>query len=231
MGFQQNFDGRPVKLNLGELTFDSGTRQVLRGSTEVHLSPKAFDLLKVLIERRPHAIAKRELLDQLWPGTFVSEANLAGLITEIRQALGDDARRPRFIRTAHGFGYAFCGDAIESAEPLPPSELASFCWLVKDGRRLPLKSGENVLGRDEDGIQIESPTVSRRHARIVVSDDGAVLDDLGSKNGTFVCGAPTTSAVRLQDGDEIRTGSVVFHFRMTIPKGTTATWSGPQRRS
>ena len=219
-----------MRLPLGDVTFDSDTRQLLRGAVEVHLSPKAFDLLKALIDARPRALSKNELHQHLWPATFVSEANLASLVAEVREALGEQARQPRFVRTLHGFGYAFCGVAAPS-DPSEPGFLAeptSFCWLVKEGRRLPLQPGENVLGRDEGGIQIDSSTVSRRHARIVVSGAQAVLDDLGSKNGTFVGGSPVSTAVRLKDGDEIQTGAVVFRFRMAVPKGSTVTWSGKE---
>jgi DNA-binding winged helix-turn-helix (wHTH) protein len=102
-----------MKLRLGDMTFDPQARQLLRGRAEVHLSPKAFDLLAILIEERPRAVPKDELHQRLWPSTFVSEANLASLAAEIREALGDTARDPRFIRTAHRFGYAFCGEALE----------------------------------------------------------------------------------------------------------------------
>jgi hypothetical protein len=209
------------------MTFDAETRQLLRGSAEVHLSPKAFELLKVLVENRPRALSKNELHEHLWPATFVSEANLASLIAEVREALKDPARHSRFIRTANRFGYAFCGE--QAPGETAPTELASFCWLLKDGRRLPLRPGENILGREDDGIRIDSATVSRRHARILISGDKAVLEDLGSKNGTFVRGERVLVPVRLNDGDEIRTGSVVFRFRMTGPKGATVTWSGSER--
>jgi DNA-binding winged helix-turn-helix (wHTH) protein len=222
---------RPVKLTLGELTFDAETRQLLRGGAEVHLSPKAFDLLSLLIDHRPRALSKQELHERLWPATFVSDGNLASLVAEIREALGDAARQPRFVRTSHRFGYAFCGEAVDAATAARSGEPTSFCWLVQDGRRLPLRPGDNILGRDDDCIQIESPTVSRRHARISIAGPDAVLDDLGSKNGTFVGGEPVATAIRLKDGDEIRTGSVVFRFRMTLPKGSTATWGGPRRPS
>jgi DNA-binding winged helix-turn-helix (wHTH) protein len=219
-----------VRLQLGDLTFDSDARQLLRGREEIHLSPKAFELLRTLIDQRPRALSKNELHEQLWPATFVSEANLASLIAEIREALGDTARRPRFVRTAHRFGYAFCGEPIEIAASRAQDEAVTFCWLVKEGRRVPLRPGENILGRDlEDGIRIDSPTVSRRHARIVISDRDAVLEDLASKNGTYLAGEPVSAPVPLKDGDEIRTGEVVLRFRMASPTGATATWSGARR--
>ena len=215
-----------VKLRLGDFTFDPDARQLLSGATEVHLSPKAFDLLRILVARRPRALSKQELHEHLWPATFVSEANLASLIAEVREALGDTARKPRFIRTSHRFGYAFSGEAVEVPDSPPSIQPTSFCWLVKDGKRLPLQPGENILGRDDTGIQIDSPTVSRRHARIRISGTEAVIEDLGSKNGTFVRGERVSSAVRLKDGDQVQVGSVVSRFRMTSPKGVTATWSG-----
>jgi DNA-binding winged helix-turn-helix (wHTH) protein len=215
-----------MKLRLGDLTFDGEARQLLRGAEEVHLSPKAFELLKILVEQRPRALSKQELHERLWPNTFVSEVNLASLMVEVRTALGDTARQQRFVRTARRYGYAFCFAAaiLESASA---DAATSFCWLVKDGRRIPLRSGENILGRDQgDGVRIDSPTVSRRHARIVVSDGGATLEDLQSKNGTFVGDRPIAGTVRLADGDEIRAGSVVVRFRMTSRTGPTATWQG-----
>jgi DNA-binding winged helix-turn-helix (wHTH) protein len=217
-----------VKVRLGELIFDGDARQLLRDGAEIHLSPKAFELLKVLIEQRPRALSKDEIHQHLWPATYVTEGNLATLIGEVREALGDTARQPRFIRTAHRFGYAFCGDAKDVADSTPAPDSTSFCWLVRDGKRLPLRPGENVIGRDPDGaIPIDSVTVSRRHARIVITGTEAVLEDLGSKNGTFVGKAPVSTPVRLNDGDEVRTGSVVFRFRMTSPRGSTATWQQP----
>ncbi len=217
-----------MKLRLGELTFDGESRQLLRGVEEVHLSPKAFELLKILIEQRPRALSKQELHERLWPDTFVSEVNLASLIAEIRAALGDTASEPTFIRTARRFGYAFSGDGVEAADTRAIDAATSFCWLIRDGRRVPLRLGENILGRDlDDGVRIDSPTVSRRHARIVISDGEAVLEDLQSKNGTFVGEQPVSGTIRLKDGDEIRTGSVIVRFRMTSRKGPTATWHGP----
>lgn len=210
-------------VRFGEFTLDTDTRQVLAADGELHVSPKAYELLTILVESRPRALSKQDLYERLWPDTFVSDVNLATLIAEIREALGDDARKPRFIRTAHRFGYAFCGTTTEA--PRVDDAGTTFCWLLTGGRRLPLRLGENILGREpDDGINLDSPTVSRRHARISISGTDAVLEDLGSKNGTFVGGEAVSTAVRLKDGDEIRTGSVVCRFRMTSRKGTTATW-------
>ena len=211
-------------VRFGEFTLDTDTRQVVGREGELHLSPKAFELLKILVENRPRALSKNELQERVWPSTFVSEVNLASLIAEIREALGDDARQPRFIRTAHRFGYAFCGVTVDA--PAIEAAGAVFCWLVKDRRRLPLRAGENILGREpEDGINLDSPTVSRRHARITISPTGATLEDLDSKNGTFLEGKRVSSPAPLTNGDTIRAGAVVLRFRMSSPKGLTSTWT------
>ena len=107
----------------GDFELDRLARQLRRGAVIVHLEPKAFELLSLLIDRRPEAISKGHIKDRLWPDTFVSESSLTGLVGQIRQALGDDPKRPRFLRTVHGFGYAFSGEVSERiVDPLPPDE-------------------------------------------------------------------------------------------------------------
>ena len=218
---------RAVRCRLGDAVFDDEARRLVRHGDDVHLSPKAFELLKFLIEQRPRAVSKSELHEHLWPSTFVSDVNLASLVAEVRSALGDSARNSRFVRTAQRFGYAFCGELApaETAPTLAVPDADIFCWLIHEGRRLPLHAGENVLGREGEGvIGLDSPTVSRRHARIRVSNRGAVLEDLGSKNGTRLGGASVTTAVALQDRDSIRLGSVELRFRINAGGGSTATW-------
>ena len=226
-----------MSLRIDDLTFDLEARRLSRGGQEIHLSPKAFELLRTLIDQRPRALSKQQLQEQLWPATFVSETNLANLIGEIRDALGETAREPRYIRTVHRFGYAFKGLVVEDSGVRPAHDLptesseasATFCWLLLDGKRLPLRNGENILGREsDDGIRLDSPTVSRRHARITVARDGASLEDLHSKNGTFLGGEPVTAARPLSNGDAIGIGSVVLRFR--IASRSTATWSRQSAR-
>jgi DNA-binding winged helix-turn-helix (wHTH) protein len=214
-----------VRVTFGEVTLDTDTRQVFRGPQEVRLSPKALDLLRVLVSSRPRALAKTELIERLWPATYVSETSLATLVREVRDALDDDARNPRYLRTVHRFGYAFCGEAIEaSANQTGKASTGLGCWLVWEARQIALKSGENILGREPEATAcLDAATVSRRHARIVISESGATLDDLGSKNGTYLRGARVTGPSRLVDGDEIHVGSAVVRFRMTSAGGSTAT--------
>jgi DNA-binding winged helix-turn-helix (wHTH) protein len=203
----------------GEYRLDVGARQLFRGATEVHLSPKAFDLLRLLIDHRTRALSKQELHNALWPGTFVTEANLASLVAELRRALDDNPRAPKFIRTVHGFGYAFCGE-VAGAVPAPPP--SRTCWIVWRSQEVPLHEGENIIGRDAHAeVRVDLPSVSRRHARIVVSPDGATVEDLGSKNGTLVRNQRIDDAVPLEDLDELQVGSVRMTVR--IMRGDEAT--------
>ena len=108
-----------MSLCFGDFALDQERRQLLRSGEPVPLEAKAYELLGLLVARRPRVLSKAQIREVLWPGTVVGETSLPRLVTELRQALGDDAKRPRFIRTAHGFGYAFCGEAQEDAEVQP----------------------------------------------------------------------------------------------------------------
>jgi adenylate cyclase len=100
--------GASVIVRFGTFTFDARRRQVLQDNGDViHLTPKAFDLLGVLLESSPRVVSKAELHERVWPGTFVSDATLAGLVKELRRALSDAASDKPLIRTSHGVGYAF----------------------------------------------------------------------------------------------------------------------------
>jgi DNA-binding winged helix-turn-helix (wHTH) protein len=216
-----------MRVRFGDWRFESGSRELRRGSEAVHLSPKAFDLLGMLLTARPDAISKRQIQERLWPATFVTESNLTKLMTEIRTALGDDARNPRFVRTLHGFGYAFCGSAEVDQLPAGEAASAASCRLIWGKREILLSEGENVLGRTPDAVVwIESSTVSRRHARILVSGETAVLEDLGSKNGTFLAGKRLTEPAPLGDRDKFCLGSEWMAFRLFRAAASTRT-GGP----
>ena len=217
---------RGVTHRFDDFTLDTGTRRLLRGETELHVSPKAFDLLTLLVENRSRAMSKGELHEKLWPATYVLETNLAGLVAELRRALDDSAAEPRYIRTMQRFGYWFIGgaDADLDRQSESPVKGQSRYWLVWESRQIPLVHGENIIGRAPDaGIWIDAPGVSRHHARILLDGATAVLDDLGSKNGTFVRGRQITAPAPLSDGDQIRLGSIVVTFRIPPPAGSTET--------
>jgi DNA-binding winged helix-turn-helix (wHTH) protein len=186
------------------------------------LSPKALQLLELLLSSRPRAVPKSVIHERLWPDTFVSDGSLARLACELRAAIGDDARHPRLVRTVHGYGYAFSGKvAVEADDGVRPP---AACQLVWGERRISLLEGENVLGRgSEAAVRIDLGRVSRLHARIVVEGDRARLEDLGSKNGTFLRGARLEGPVELTDGDEIGVGTAILLFRAAPGDSTTET--------
>jgi DNA-binding winged helix-turn-helix (wHTH) protein len=215
-----------VTFRFGPFLLDAATRQLLRDGREMSVSPKAFQLLLLLVENRSRAMSRVELHQQLWPSTYVLETNLAGLIAEIRRALDDTPGTPRFVRTMHRFGYWFIGDVQQSDASREPGEAGPKYWLVWATRRVPLTEGVNILGRGTDtSVWIDAPGVSRHHARVVVRPGEAILEDLGSKNGTYVGANPVTTPRRLADGDQIRLGSVVITFRIPQPPGSTETAS------
>jgi len=219
-----------VSLRFGPFVLDTDTRQLLLENEEIHLAPKAFELLVLLLANRPRALSKTELLERLWPSTFVEETNLAGLVAEIRRALRDSATRPVYLRTVYRFGYRFVGDAVESAEPMSRGLTSGRPYLVFEGRRIALLEGANTLGRASDAtIQCEVSGVSRHHARILVSGNHATLEDLGSKNGTYAGRKRVTSA-SLTDGDEIRLGKASLTFRIDSPLEATDTVAADQTK-
>jgi len=213
-----------VKVRFGDLKFDAEARQLYRNGSAVHLTGKAFEILKLLLERRPAAMSKAEIQEHLWPDTFVSEANLPTLVAEIRDGLGDDARQPRFLRTVYGFGYAFSGDVIDDRNA--GTARISRCWLASEMGRFPLADGENILGRGDDAaVILDSSTVSRHHARITISGGTAHIEDLGSKNGTYVGGEPVMAVRLLRQGDRIRIGAFLLTFHRPEPDASTRTES------
>jgi len=218
-----------VRVRCGDWVLDTAVRQVTRGGEAVHLSPKAFELLTILVSERPRAVSKLELQERLWPDTFVSETNLAGLVREGRSALGDSARRPRYIRTVQRFGYAFCGEVSEEHERRAPRRRPLIsAGLILGNREIALTPGEHLLGRTHEAtVWIDSVGVSRRHARVIVSEAEALVEDLGSKNGTFVNGVRLTRCQLLRDGDEVRLGSVRMRFfTFTAPPSTESETGG-----
>lgn len=205
-----------MRFLFGDFVLDPGTRQLRRGGEDRHLGPKAFELLELLLRRRPNVVPKEAIRDSLWPGTFVSGSTLATVVTEVRTALGDDAKEPRLLRTVHGVGYAFCGEARdeEAGSAKPAVQPLSYRLAFKD-REISLRPGENLLGRVDEGVLwIDSPSVSRRHALIRVEGGCATLEDLGSKNGTFWRGQRISAPVAVVDGDEIRLGQVSLTVRI-----------------
>ena len=213
-----------MRARFGEFIVDFGTRQLTRDAHPVHLTPKAYQLLALLVEAQPRALSKEELQQGLWPSTFVEEANLSVVVAELRAALGDAARQPRYVRTVHGFGYAFEAEVIREVDrPLRHASLGSW-WLHSETVHAKLHEGENLVGRELPvDVWLDSGGVSRRHARVVIDGESAWVEDLGSKNGTWVNGYRVTARTEVTDGTELRFGPVLMWLRWAVTAGSTET--------
>ena len=210
-------------VSFAHFVLDLDARALRRGGDSVSLSPKAYELLEVLVTNRPRALAKAALQERLWPNTFVVEKNLVNLVAEIRDALGDDAKHPRFVQTVRRFGYAFRHETSGAASDPSRRKDARF-RLAWAGGRAALTEGQYVLGRDPDlELFLDAQDVSRRHARINIAGEQATIEDLGSKNGTFVADCRLESAAPLEDGAVIRIGSVQLTFSAIQSRGSTET--------
>jgi hypothetical protein len=136
--------------------------------------------------------------------------------------VGDRAANPHFIRTVHGFGYAFSGEVAAADRQAGRRSSDFHCRLSWGDREIALVEGENVLGRDPDvAVWIDLNSVSRHHARVVVTESAARLEDLGSKNGTLVNGERISSPRQLSNGDRIKIGAASLIFRCSRKLGTT----------
>jgi DNA-binding winged helix-turn-helix (wHTH) protein len=205
------FSGERPVARFGPFALDPATRHLLRDGRAVHLTPKAFDLLTLLVAEAPRVVPKAAVHERLWPGTFVSDATLTGLVKELRRALEDQDRSAPILRTAHGVGYAFAA-ALDRGPGPESSQL--WHWIDVNGRRIRLVEGENVIGRDPASrVWLDVASVSRRHARIVLGGGGARLEDLGSKNRTTVAETVVDGHVDLRDGDHISIGPIRLVYR------------------
>jgi DNA-binding winged helix-turn-helix (wHTH) protein len=212
-----------MRIAFGECVFDSERRLLSRRGNPVHLTPKAFQLLELLLAHRPRVLSRAEISRQLWPETFVSAGSLATLAAEVRHAIVDDARQPRYLRTVHGYGYAFCGEAEE-----PPALVVQFApyRLVSAHREFVIGTGEWLIGRaPECAVRLDDDTVSRHHAVLRASEEQASIEDLGSKNGCYLRAERLTGPTPLADGDVIHVGSVRLVFRAFTRQTATDTFT------
>jgi DNA-binding winged helix-turn-helix (wHTH) protein len=213
-----------MRLTFGACSFDRERRELTRDGSPVHAGPQLLQLLELLIDASPSALTKDEIHRSLWPATFVSDGTLTSLIAALRDAIGDDARSSRLVRTIHGYGYLFCGDVVAEADADTPRPGQPACRIIAGDRDIGLPPGEHILGRATDAaVFVDDVGVSRHHARIVVSSTGATLEDLGSKNGTMLDGRPIEGRCTLTDGAAIVLGSTSLRFRLASAEASTAT--------
>jgi DNA-binding winged helix-turn-helix (wHTH) protein len=220
-----------VTYSFGTYRIDVEARRISGADGVVHLTRKALDLLLLLLEHQPGVVSKDQIYGRVWPGTFVTESSLQSLVHELRQALDDRASSASWIRTVHGIGYSFCGPVVAGGRTDGAQRAQRpAAWLIGDAARVALHAGENIIGRElDDAIEIDAATISRRHARIVIGA-AVTIEDLGSKNGTWLADERLTSPRPLADGSLVRLGSVTLTFRLApVPRPTESVEEPPRR--
>jgi DNA-binding winged helix-turn-helix (wHTH) protein len=208
---------------LGEWLVQPQRDRLVHGRTEVHVRPKLMDLLVFLAQHAGQVVSKEDTLTGVWAKPFMGESVLSGLVAELRAIFNDDARRPRFIETVPKRGYRLVAPVDpEDDDTADAADIA--CVLLVGGRRIPLGEGTHIIGRAPDvAVRIDSTEISRHHAQIVVHEGRAMIEDLGSKNGTFVAKDRVAEPRVLRDGDQLRVGGMLIVFRLPRCARSTAT--------
>lgn len=226
---KEQLDRTEEALVIGEWNVVRELNELRRGDEQVRLEPRAMNLLVHLASREGRVTSKEEILDTVWRGVFVSDSALTRTIADLRKALGDDAKSPRYIETISKRGYRLVAPVSgQAAAGLVPEAIAGGrrdgprVYLCRGTENHPLVQGEYLIGRDpECFVSIPSTKVSRRHARLIVAASRASIDDLGSRNGTFVNGQRVKSERRLRNGDAIAVGPETLVYREFDPSELT----------
>jgi DNA-binding winged helix-turn-helix (wHTH) protein len=207
---------------LGEWLVQPSLCRVSRGEQSAHLRPKVMDVLVCLAGKAGKVVSKQALIDAVWAKEFIADTALSRAVFELRQALGDDDARPRYVETIAKRGYRLVA-AVEPVGQPAGAVIATSPFVVVTGEReVRLVEGENLIGRGTDvPLHLDSMEASRHHARIVVAGGRAVLEDLGSMNGTMLRGHRVKEPMELEDRDVIVIGGVSLVFRCTSGDGST----------
>jgi DNA-binding winged helix-turn-helix (wHTH) protein len=203
----------------GPFLYDPVSRGLLKDGAEIPLTHKSRELLLLFLHNPGKLLPREEIVEKVWPDVAVTDDAVRFQVAELRKALGD--RGDAFIQTIRREGYRWeapvrpaadrpVRPVVSDGSPLPPPRFR----LVLETREVQLLEGENLIGRDPDGaLWIDHASVSRRHARIVVAGGKATVEDLDSKNGTFLGGKRIEKKTTLADGDQVRIGPETMVFR------------------
>jgi len=207
-----------ASFTVGDWVVAPSLNRLSRGDETVQLELKMMEVLVYLAGKAGELVTKRELIDSVWQVEVISDGTLTRAVALLRKALGDDARNPRFIETIPKRGYRLLAPVGHSEKPRPAPRTAPSRFMVEaPDSDIPLSEGENLIGRDPEArIRIDIGGVSRRHARILVNGADVTIEDLGSKNGTYLRGRRIEQPKRLAHGDEIRIGHKVARLRFVI---------------
>jgi len=218
-------DARRRPFHLGGWLVEPTLDRISRDGQIVRLRPRAMDVLICLALEAGKLASKQNIIDAVWRTEFVSEHALTQVVAELRSALGDDARNPSYIENIPRRGYRLVAAVTAVAMSVPSARDASLPFKLQgDDCDHPLIQGPNIIGRTGDAdISIDLTEVSRCHARILVQGTTATIEDLGSKNGTFLNGERLDQPALLASGDEIWIGRSVARLRFLIEGEPTMT--------
>ena len=219
----------PHALRFGPFEIDLDTAELRRSGLKLRLQEQAFRVLAALLQRPGELVRRDELRRALWPdATFVDqEHGLNIAVAKLRRVLGDPAQAPRYIETLERRGYRFTAPVEPIAPPAAPTPSAEkrperLLRIVWGRRSIALSRGVHLVGRDpSSAIWIDSPQVSRRHVSITVDESSVTVEDLGSRNGTLVCGEAIAAPRVVRDGDVVTVGPARLVVRTESPSGTT----------
>jgi DNA-binding winged helix-turn-helix (wHTH) protein len=210
----------------GPFLYDSVSRGLSKDGAEIPLTHKSRELLLLFLHNPGKLLTREEIVEKVWSEAAVTDDAVRFQVAELRKALGDGGEA--FIQTIRREGYRWDAPVRPAADrPVRPvvtdgvpGQTPRF-RLVLETREVQLLEGDNLIGRDPDGaLWIDHPSVSRRHARIVVTAGKALVEDLESKNGTYLGGERLEKKTALADGDELRIGPESMVFRAMSPETT-----------
>ncbi len=227
-------DASPRRIaRFGVFDLDARTGELLKRGVRVHLQEQPLQVLAMLVERAGDLVTREELRERLYSrSVFVSfDQALNNAVAKIRAVLGDRAESPHFIETLERHGYRFIASVqwVSPADLCPasaagtkPSKCTVVARLTAEDRTIALTEGAHVIGRDPEAeVWIDSPVVSRHHARLIVGNGLVTVEDLGSRNGTFVNREPVTRISVLAHGDELRLGTIAFVVHLSTGRTPT----------
>jgi len=193
-----------------------GNQRLWRGETEIPLRRKTFAVLQHLAERSGQLVTKEELFNAVWAGTYVGEIALTICITELRKALGDDTKRPRFIETVRGRGYRFIGHVLGSQHSgVRPEANGQKTWDKEQRAKISLSfpntpPSSPLVGRETELLQLYHWFKKAIHGQRQVV---FVTGEPGIGKTTLVTRAVTEFNVRVANSSS----SVVAASRSALP--------------
>jgi DNA-binding winged helix-turn-helix (wHTH) protein len=222
-----------MRYGFGEFLYDPLNRTLSRGEEEIALTPKTRDLLALFLENPKRLLTRQTISDRLWPDVAVTDDALRFQVAELRKAMGNESEG--FLRTIPREGYRWEVEVRREEKAgarAAPGNTERCYRLFLESREVSLEEGENLIGRDSDtAVWIDHTSVSRHHARICVTGERVTLEDLESKNGTYLRGERIGHPLSLSDGDTIRIGRVSMTFRVLSRVVSTETEEERRGRS